>query len=81
MKKLKLIAKTLIGTEFLHSRKECYFAPAGSAKRMADEMNKIGYKLNDGEKWHVYDYDWSMENYVCWQLYYYRGDLNAKRLC
>jgi phage antirepressor YoqD-like protein len=59
----KLIAKTRIGTEFLHSTKDCFFASA-NAQRIADILNDNKYQIKDGEKWHVYDFDFSQSYYV-----------------
>ena len=59
----KLIAKTRIGTEFLHSTKDAFFASA-NAQRIADILNENKYQLKDGEKWHVYDLDYSQTFYV-----------------
>ena len=73
----KRIAKTIIGTEFLHSKKDCFFAPAASAQKMCDLMNEAKYRLKDGETWCVYDYDWSDEMYVMWRLSLRKGHLKA----
>lgn len=59
----KLVAKTTIGQEYLHSRQDAFFASTG-ADRIASALNKAGYKIGAGEKWHVYDYDCGMETYV-----------------
>jgi len=59
----KLIAKTRIGTEFLHSKTESFFA-SSNAQRIADILNQNKYHLADGEKWHVYDLDFSQTFYV-----------------
>lgn len=59
----KLIAKTIIGKEYMHSRHDAYFVLANAAK-IAEKLNASKYQLNDGEKWHVYDYDFGQEYYV-----------------
>lgn len=59
----KLIAKTRIGTEFLHSKKDAFFA-SSNAQRIADILNENRYQLKDGETWHVYDLDFSQTVYV-----------------
>lgn len=64
----KLIAKTLIGKEYMHSKKDAFFA-SRNANRIAEMLNNAKYKLNDGEKWHVYDYDFSQDNYVFRRIY------------
>jgi len=64
----KLIAKTQEGTEYLHSKKDSFFASA-NAQRIADILNKNKYKLSDGEKWYVYDYDYMQSDYVSQRIY------------
>jgi hypothetical protein len=59
----KLIAKTQEGEEYLHSKLFAFFAST-NAQKIVDALNKNQYKLNDGEKWHVYDYDYTQDFYV-----------------
>ena len=59
----KLVAKTSIGKEYLHSKENAFFA-SRNAQKIADILNKNNYKLKEGEKWHVYDYDFSQDFYV-----------------
>ena len=59
----KLIAKTQEGREFFHSKKDAFFASA-NAQRIVDILNKNQYKLVAGEKWHIYDYDYTQDFYV-----------------
>ena len=59
----KLIAKTQIGKEFMHSRTHAYFAEK-NADRICEALNKAKYKLKEGECWRVYDYDFTQEWYV-----------------
>jgi hypothetical protein len=60
----KLIAKTTIGAEYSHSRNNSFFVSA-NAEKIAKILNDNNYLLNanNNEKWHVYDYDFSQENY------------------
>ena len=64
----KLIAKTQEGKEFLHSKTNAFFANT-NAQKIADALNKHNYELQDGEKWYVYDYDYSQENYVNYYVF------------
>lgn len=74
----KLIAKTRIGTEYLHSRMHSFFADR-SAQKIADILNKNKYKLAEGETWHVYDYDYSQDFYVTQRIYITnKGAVRAK---
>ena len=59
----KLIAKTLTGKEFMHSRSDAYFADK-NADRICEALNKAKYKLKEGECWYVYDYDFTQDWYV-----------------
>ena len=59
----KLIAKTIIGREFMHSRSDAYFANK-NANRICDALNETKYKLKEGECWHVYDFDYGQTAYV-----------------
>ena len=59
----KLIAKTLKGKEFIHSRNDAYFADK-NADKICDALNKANYKLKEGECWHVYDFDYAQTAYV-----------------
>ena len=78
---MKLIAKTQEGTEFLHSRTDCFFAPDSSAKRMCDQLNHIRYSLgSSSEKWWVYDYDYTQQFYVTKELFFSRGSLKSRSL-
>ena len=74
----KLIAKTRTGKEFLYSRRNCFFASA-NAQKIADALNTQKYEISDGEKWHVYDYDYSMNSF-CYQRIYIasNGSVKAK---
>lgn len=76
---MKLIAKAPKGMEFLHSRKETYFAPDTSAKVICEKLNDAKFRLKDEtEVWHVYDYDFSQEYYANGKLYLYKGDVKMK---
>lgn len=76
----KLIAKTIEGKEYLHSKKDAYFAPKTSAEKIANILNKNRYLLKDGEKWHVYDYDFTHDFYVTSRLYIYKGQIKVAGL-
>jgi hypothetical protein len=59
----KLIAKTRIGKEFMHSRSDAYFADK-NADKICEALNRARYQLKEGECWHVYDYDFTQDWYV-----------------
>jgi hypothetical protein len=64
----KLIAKTIDGKEFLHTKKNTFFASA-NAKKIADILNKSKYDIKTGEKWYVYDYDYMQQFYTTQRIY------------
>lgn len=74
----KLIAKTIKGKEFLHSKTNAFFATEASAQKIADILNKNNYQLKAGELWHVYDFDYMQDSYVDKRLYLYKGGVKAK---
>ena len=59
----KLIAKTIKGKEFMHSRSHAYFADK-DADKICKMLNDTEYQLKDGERWYVYDYDFTQTWYV-----------------
>lgn len=76
----KLIAKTQEGKEFFHSKKNTFFAST-NAQKIADVLNKNKYQLQDGEKWFVYDYDYSQDFYVEHRIYIAsNGQIKAKMI-
>ena len=78
---MKLIAKAQKGREFFHSRENAFFAPNSSANKICKMMNDAKFRLqNENEVWHVYDYDWTQEDYVTHRLSIYRGIVKLKAL-
>lgn len=79
--RMKLIAKAIKGKEFFHSRKDAAFAPDSSANKICKIMNDERFRLNNkNEVWHVYDYDFSMKDYVLYRLSIYKGIVKMKSL-
>lgn len=52
---MKMIAKAVAGQEFIYSRSSAHQVSNASAAVICDALNKIRYKLKDGEIWHIYD--------------------------
>lgn len=78
---MKLIAKAQRGKEFLHSKKDAFFAPDASAKKICKIMNDVKFRIkNDTELWFVYDYDFSQDMYVTGRLSIYKGQIKVKPL-
>ena len=78
---MKLIAKTQKGTEFLHSKKNAFFAPDSSANKICKIMNDVKFRIeNENEVWHVYDYDFTQDMYVTSRLSIYKGQVKLKPL-
>lgn len=51
----KMIAKTMIGQEYIYSRKSAHSVPKSSAKMICEALNRARYQLKDGETWWIYD--------------------------
>ena len=78
---MKLIAKTQKGIEFIHSKKNAFFAPDSSANKICKIMNDMKFRIkNDNEVWHVYDYDFTQDYYVTSRLSIYKGQVKLKSL-
>lgn len=76
----KLIAKTIKGKEFLHSKENAFFTN-NNDKKVLDILNKTGYKINNSnEVWHSYDYDFSQDYYVDKKIFMYNGKLTISTL-
>ena len=52
----KLIAKSIVGKEYMHSRSQAYLADKEEADKICAALNRAEYQLKEGECWHVYDY-------------------------
>lgn len=77
---MKLIAKTVNGTEYLHSRKDCAFVSDTSARKICEVMNREKFRLKENEIWFVYDYDFTMSDYCEYKLSIYKGIVKMKRI-
>lgn len=60
----KFIAIANKGQEFSFKRSSMIAVPSSSAKKIADVLTDIRYKLNEGEVWHVYDNDYYYNDYI-----------------
>lgn len=54
----KMIAKTLIGSEYVYDRNSAHAVAKSSAEIICKALNDIRHQLKDGEIWHVYDAGW-----------------------
>jgi hypothetical protein len=78
---MKLIAKTIKGKEFLHSRTECAFVSNSSAEKICKIMNDTKFRLkSENEIWHTYDYDFTQDLYVSHKLTIYKGIVKLKAI-
>ena len=50
-----IIAKTIDGEEFMYSRRDCYAVSKAGADDICAALNRVKWKLKDGEKWKVYE--------------------------
>lgn len=73
----KVIAKTRTGKEYMYSRENAYFV-SQNGKRIVELLNENKYDLKEGEKWHLYDYDFSQENFVSKRIWLTRDGSSIK---
>lgn len=62
---MKVLAKSVIGAEYLYNAKSAHAVSNRSADIIMRVLNQHKYQLKDGETWHVHDVD-SYDN-----AYYY----------
>lgn len=53
----KFITVSKKGQEFVFDRRRMIAVPTSSAKKIADTLTELKYKLKEGEVWHVHDND------------------------
>ena len=58
------IAKTIEGSEFIHSKKDAYFVSTAGRLEICKALNDAKYQLKAGEKWHIYKNDWYTETFI-----------------
>lgn len=54
---MTIIAKTKAGEEYMYSAKSAHKVSKASATYICEVCNEYKYRLNGGEKWHVYEID------------------------
>lgn len=62
----KMIALGRRGAEFFYKRDSAHKVPKTSAQKIADDLNKLGYKTDDSCYWWVYDMD-TIDCMACYQ--------------
>ena len=78
---MKLIAQTIKGSEFLHSKELAFFVPNASADKICKVMNDVRFRLkNENEIYHVYEYDIMQDAYVMHRLSIYKGIVKLRTL-
>jgi hypothetical protein len=78
---MKLIAMTVKGKEYLHSKTYAFFASDRSAKKICEVMNNVKFRIkNNLETWYIYDYDFTQESYVTGKLTIHKGIVKLKAL-
>jgi hypothetical protein len=81
METMKLIAQTVKGFEYLHSKELAFFAPNASADKICKVMNDVRFRLkNENEIYHVYEYDIMQDDYVMHRLSIYKGIVKLRTL-
>ena len=60
---MKIIAKAVIGHEYLYSKASAHSVPVASAEKIRHYLNTEKHDLSDYETWFLYDVDeWEYEN-------------------
>lgn len=67
----KFIAPAIKGKEFIFHSNNMIAVPTSSAKKIADALTRAGYKLKDGEVWHIYDNDPYYDNMISSEIKQY----------
>lgn len=62
--KAKFIAIAAKGHEFLFSKRNMIAVPTRSAQQIADALNRVNYKLKEGQIWWVFDNDSYYNDYI-----------------
>ena len=52
-----ILAKTIEGKEYFYNARSARSLSKKSARLICDIVNEYKYKLQTGEKWHIYDVD------------------------
>jgi len=61
----KFIAVSMKGKEFMFDKTRMIGVPEGSARKIADELNRQKYKLKkDDEVWYPHDNDWYYNGFI-----------------
>lgn len=78
---MKVIAKTMIGSEFIFKPQSAHYVSGKSADQVADCLNTLRYSLKDGEKWYVYEIDQydTAYDYAQMQSFYIARNGSLKR--
>lgn len=78
---MKLIAQTIKGYEYMHSKELAFFVQNASADKICKIMNDVRFRLkNENEIYHIYEYDSMQDYYVMNRLSIYKGVVKLKAL-
>lgn len=61
---MKMIAKAVLGKEFIYDRKTAHKVSERGAADICRALNDRKYQLKDGQIWHVYDCGWYESEYT-----------------
>jgi len=69
-----VIAKSVLGREFMYNAKSAHKAPKASAQMICDALNREMWQLKTGEVWFVHEVDKydSAYEYAQWQSFHAR---------
>ena len=72
----KFIAVAPKGKEFVFDKKRMIAVPTSSARKIADVLTKVKYRIQDNTKevWHVYDNDFYYNDYISEEIKTFRKE-------
>lgn len=75
----KFVAITTPGTEYLYKGSSAHSVSCASAEKILSVLNRVRYKLKDGEIWHVYIEEGSYSNHAAYQSFTIRKGIVSER--
>lgn len=52
------------GKEFCFRKDSKIAVPTKSSQKIAEALNRLSYKIKDGETWHIYENDFYYNDYI-----------------
>lgn len=78
-----VLAKSIKGKEFIYNARSAHKVSKKSAEKIRDTLNRLKYKLNDGETWYIHElgyYDGGTAYAETQQFTIYKNTIREKYL-